>query len=475
MSDHEPKIAALLAYEAGELSPEGRRRVEAHLGTCEVCREALASMRVYDELVRDVKAEPVPEPDWSRMELALRREARRARRRIGPAVWVGLAAAAAAVLAFLYTQRGAPEETLVEAPRVEPGEARPEPARLRITGEVTAVVQGVSGGTDVLDPVEVGTPVREEMRIATASGALAHLRFYEGTGVVVQPDTLVKVEELREGRVTLALLEGAVASEVTPLGEGDRYAVRAGDYTVRVRGTRFAVVHGESGTAVTVDEGVVEVLRGGEVVATVAAPGIWRSDDDVEPIGEGQVPEPLALAPEAAGWPVLELPEIDWVRSWQVRGRELPPGAIAMRVPAGDCDVSALGDHGRSWRGRIVLAGEGQLLEPEAIRPSAPEVRVGTLAPALIAPVVERGKHGLRRCQRQVDLETGQTVVGQFTLRVTIGRTGEVQRAELASQGEPPPAAYRECVLSQVGNWTFPPPTGGIVTFEQPLRVGTVQ
>lgn len=477
---HSPKIAALLAYDAGVLKPEGRRRVEAHLAGCDACREALASMRVYDALVRDVRAEPVPEPDWSRMELALRREARdasrRASRRAGPAVWIGIAAAAAAGLGFFLLRPGGPT-TVVEAPTfgVEgPVErAAPEPDREPVTGEVTAVVEDVQGGAGVLEALEVGAEVHEGMRLVTGAQAFAQVRFFDGTGAVLRPDTSVRVEELRVGRVVLELEHGTVANEVASLGEGDRYVVRAGEYEACVRGTRFAVTHTEVGTAVTVDEGVVEVFGDGEILETIRAPGTWRSSGGVEPVPEGEVPAPLALSEASGGWPVLRLPAVDWVRGWEVAGVELPPGTLAMRVPPGDVDVAARGDGGRSWRSRIRVGDEGHFVEADAIRPGAPPVRTGYLAPELIAPVVRRGQRGLARCQEQVDRETGRTVIGRFTLRVTIGRTGEVQHAQLLSSAEPPPRDFRQCVLSEVRNWTFPAPTGGIVTFEQPLNLGT--
>ncbi|MDQ3033584.1 MAG: zf-HC2 domain-containing protein, partial [Myxococcota bacterium] len=73
---HAPKIAALRALSERALSPRARLRIERHLATCDVCRRALASITLYRRTVEDVREAEPPELDWSRMELALAREAR---------------------------------------------------------------------------------------------------------------------------------------------------------------------------------------------------------------------------------------------------------------------------------------------------------------------------------------------------------------------------------------------------------------
>ncbi|MEO0324259.1 MAG: zf-HC2 domain-containing protein, partial [Myxococcota bacterium] len=76
---HAPKLRALEALDAGALSPEGERRLRAHLATCARCQRAQASMHLYGALTGELRAEdalrrrPV---DFARMELPLRHEAR---------------------------------------------------------------------------------------------------------------------------------------------------------------------------------------------------------------------------------------------------------------------------------------------------------------------------------------------------------------------------------------------------------------
>jgi hypothetical protein len=270
------------------------------------------------------------------------------------------------------------------------------------------------------------------------------------------------------------LSRGSVSNVVASLGDGDVYEVHADPYVVQVRGTKFVVVHGDGGTAVTVDEGVVAVLRDGELVELLEAPASWRSSDGVQAVPAGAVSEPVGATADAAGWPALRLARVTWVTSWHVGARELPPGELAMRVPPGTLHVEGRGDRSKVWRAELVMGPLGQTIDEGEIRPAAPAVRVGELAPELIAPVVRNGQRQLRRCQQDVDRETGITVTGNFTLRVTIGRTGEVQRAELVPvRASETPPAFEQCILDRVRGWTFPPPTGGIVTFEQPLNYST--
>ncbi|NOY94067.1 MAG: zf-HC2 domain-containing protein, partial [Deltaproteobacteria bacterium] len=102
MSAHAPKIRALLAYEAGELSQAGRERLERHLAGCDICREQWVAMQTYGELSQAIRAAEIPSLDYGRMELALRREARAHTKGTGRgATWAVLALAAAVLLGVL--------------------------------------------------------------------------------------------------------------------------------------------------------------------------------------------------------------------------------------------------------------------------------------------------------------------------------------------------------------------------------------
>ena len=78
IGEHAPKRMALEAYADGLLSDEGSARLERHLETCEICREALAQRRSYDELI-DASRASAPTIDWERssIDAVLSAEARR--------------------------------------------------------------------------------------------------------------------------------------------------------------------------------------------------------------------------------------------------------------------------------------------------------------------------------------------------------------------------------------------------------------
>jgi len=462
-----------MAYDAEVLTDEGRRRVEAHLSGCDVCREALAAMRVYDTLLADVAEEPVPLPDYPRMELPLRREARKAAasiedmQRIVPA---SLLAVAAAALFFLWV--GGHVDDLsphVQRGVMEPADLRPEPSRASAMAELTLV-----SGTVHVDGVRAEAPgveVGEGGVVIADERSEAHLRFAEGTGVVVEAHSEVALQELAVGRVVLNLAHGTVDSEVAHLGHGDRYEVHAGHYMIRVRGTRFAVTRKVEDVAVVVSEGVVEVVRDGRVEAVVEAPGAWRSGFAVW--GDADVKRPTALEADAADWPILRVTAPAGSRAVRMGAQTYASEGLAFRVPPGETSVELIGPDGALTTRLYQVAATGEVSEGGALAPDAPEAREGYLAPTLIAPTVRAGMRRLEGCHGQ-EARRGEAPSGIFSLRVTIGLTGSVARAQLLQRaGEAPSRAFRQCVVQEARRWTFPPPTGGTVTFDQPLRFTT--
>jgi hypothetical protein len=469
---HAPKVAALLAYDADLLSAEGVRRIEAHLEVCDVCRETVASMRVYDAVVNEARRASAPTIDYSRMELALRREARATASALrspdagGGNAWLAAALlAAAAVLLVVLPGEPAPPPPDSERSSDRAPTALPPP----VLGEITATVGLTTYEPAVDRELRVGDPVRAGMGLATDAASEAHVRLADGTGVQLLEHTRLRVDELRDGRVRLELVDGAVSNEVADLGDGDRYEVRAGPWVVSVHGTRFSVRHQRGALAVEVTEGVVEVRFHERLVRRLSAPATWSSDPGLSPAG---VAEPIGLGPGSDDWPVVEIAENDAVSEWQVGDRRLPAGRIAMRAPVGDLDVVGWADGRVALRRVVAVLRDGARLAPEPVAPDAPAVRIGTLEPELIAPVVQRGQHRLRQCKNLAD--RGETeVFGRFTLQITIDRTGAVRRANLVTLSGQTSESFVACVLGQARGWAFPPPTGGIVNVDVPLRFQT--
>lgn len=190
-------------------------------------------------------------------------------------LWPPLAAAAAVLLAFAatvwWTRAG--------------DDVGPMARVAAISG--TAEVRGRDGWTAVDDARAVQLPAR--VRVAaesTASVALAR-----GADVRLEPGTDLWVHE---GGVTLA--RGAAVHRVAP-GRG-AYDVELGAYRAVVLGTRFWTARDEHGASVCVMEGVVEVRRREETLATLRAGEGWRSGASAPPFRSSLpcAPRPVARA-----------------------------------------------------------------------------------------------------------------------------------------------------------------------------------
>ncbi len=470
---HQAKVAALLCYDADALSPEGTRRIEAHLEVCATCREALAAMRVFEDLRTDVADEPLPMPDWTRMAPQLQWEAKRVAKGIRDqqqAPWaMGLALAAVVLLGLGINGRVASDPP--SAGNAGAPVARAEAPRAHSTAEVTLAAGDVTVNGEVA--TQPGATLSQGATVTTGARSEAHLRFASGTGVVVYEGSEIAIADLSLGRVRIELGEGTVASEVAPLGAGDRYEVVAGPYRVAVRGTRFSVSRQGDGVAVVVDEGVVEVFRGAFLEARVPAPSRWQSGFSVT--GPEAVTRPAAISEEAGSWPTLQVSIGTTARRVRIGERFYDvDGSLALRVPAGPVRVGYFGSPGTAPATSIIDVGPlGARAEGAPLTGDAPRVARGYLAPALIAPPVRAGMRRLQGCHEQ-EARRGDAPSGVFALRVTIGLMGDVQRAQLIQRaGDAPSALFRRCVVDEAKRWNFPPPTGGTVTFEQPLRFTT--
>jgi hypothetical protein len=455
-----PKLAALLAYEANELSADGRRRLEKHLERCDVCSETRRSMKVYDALAKDVRrVEPTLDGG---VEMVLRREAKRISkqtraialqpRQIAYGAAGALAAAAAFVLGITQI------DVAPEAARRERDRVAPTVETASIAGEITAAggeayVRRIAG----LVPASVGEPVRESDVLETRNGRI-HARLGSGTGIVLAPATAIRVVRLRDGETQVALDHGRLSNAVAALEDDQRYSVVAGDWRVEVKGTRFSVSKGDSGFGLALDEGKVELFHKEELVAVLEAPARFGVID-------GDVDEPAAIATAAASWPIMRLPDIGATR-WSIGDLNVEgSGPLALRVAPGELSVAAYRDSLETFRSVVPVSGDFAF-EPPAQAVNAPAQRVGELPPDAIASVVRREAPRLVRCQERTE------AIGNYRLLVTIGLRGDVVGARLVGANASP--ELTACVLERVREWQFPTPAhAGVVRFEVPLRFGT--
>lgn len=128
------------------------------------------------------------------------------------------------------------------------------------------------------------------VRLRTPDAAPLRLQLPSGDTLTATAGARFDVRDAHPDARAVEVERGTVLFAVRPLSEGQSFEVRAGENTVRVRGTVFSVTREEGRTSVHVYEGRVEVQRGPERTA-IDAGQMW------EP---GHLPRALEAAPLAA-------------------------------------------------------------------------------------------------------------------------------------------------------------------------------
>ncbi len=180
---------------------------------------------------------------------------------------------------------------------------RREPVKARVTavsGNVTANDEKIAAGADVAGGASV----------ATGAASFATIELVDGSRLLLQPNSRIKVEDLARHRYTettetrLRLERGRMESVVvkTPRAR-PHFSVVTPTATIGVRGTRFRVGADEQGatTQTEVTDGTVAVGDGGKSTAVPAGYGVIAE-------AGGKVSAPVALlpAPELGGLPTLQ-------------------------------------------------------------------------------------------------------------------------------------------------------------------------
>jgi hypothetical protein len=209
---------------------------------------------------------------------------------------VALAAACAAALAFLVTERG--QQTPVAAPPVTASAPVIEPLAAPVALE-----------TDEADSDEVKTRKHKAPRTLVVQArpqALAageEVALADGTRVRLAEESAAAVSAPESGRTVVALARGEVGVSVTKRRPGERFEVRAGRYAFRVVGTRFTVEIAGGAARLAVAEGIVVVTDGDLELGRFVAGETWS--------GSVAPPAPSAEGPPAAVEPArVEAPEV---------------------------------------------------------------------------------------------------------------------------------------------------------------------
>jgi ferric-dicitrate binding protein FerR (iron transport regulator) len=490
---HAPKLLALEAYASGLLSTAGAARVERHLGACARCNQALAEVRSYALLREDAERSDVPLLDWNRFEAALDASPSQAAAQAGAALrtqpvprrsgklialaWPVLAIAATLVFAWIgmsgqpVPEASAPARTLPAAAPAMLGDALIAQVTL-LAGSVTLEQDGVTR------PLTLSSEVREGAHLITGPGAALHVTWSSGTGVALGESSSLRLAKLRRDEVELDLEQGSVVNQVHILAAGQRYAVRSGELSAHVRGTRFTVERQAAsaspalqGDRVAVQEGRVEVQRAGQVLALLTPGQSYEHPkrDKPAPVVQQSVHGAVALH---ADWGTLQLPALGDLHAWIIDGQPIAPhGGLSLRLPLGSTQLTFEDARGQIRSVAIDLRERITTLEPVALaKLVAPkEARSGHLEPEQISRVIKAGVEPLRRCYER-GLRVLPSLAGKLVLSVRVGADGRVTRAE--PKGSELPLEVSRCISQEAGRMVFPKPEGGgAVSFEVPLNL----
>lgn len=181
---------------------------------------------------------------------------------------------------------------------------RREPASARVTA-VSGDVRGDGGA------LKVGDTVAPHAQLVTGAQSFATIELIDGSRLVLQPDSRIKVEELSRYRGTglpetrLRLDAGRVESVVTKTAAPrPKYMINTPTATIGVRGTRFRVgadeASGASRTEVTDGAVGVQGSAADKTAAVAAGYGVVA-----EPGGKVSAPTALLPAPDLTGLPGL--------------------------------------------------------------------------------------------------------------------------------------------------------------------------
>lgn len=195
--------------------------------------------------------------------------------------------------------------------RLNPGTTLRIPVTLLRREAVGARVTAVAGDVTANDKkIAAGADIGGGTQIVTGAASFATIELVDGSRLVLQPESRVKVEELSRHRYSettetrLRLERGRMESVVVKTSRArPGYSVVTPTATIGVRGTRFRVGADDQGGAsqAEVTDGAVAVGNGGKSTAVPAGYGVVAG-------AGGRVSAPVALlpAPDLGGLPAVQ-------------------------------------------------------------------------------------------------------------------------------------------------------------------------
>jgi ferric-dicitrate binding protein FerR (iron transport regulator) len=269
---------------AGRAMAAAAQAFDAHLPTCEGCREELARTRSVRALLSAYTPVEPTDLDWTRLDRKVLAALSGAKAR--PAAWLlellpslTVGSLAAAVL-LVWLARSPPRKPLEISVAMRPGTGA-----LAVGLGPDSLAQAPGAAPALL---EASPLVSAGSKLYSGAGSIS-LQTAAATGIHLARESQAVLERLAEGDTALRLLDGLMLAEVKPLAPSQRFEVRAGDLVVRVHGTSFAVERREGLTLVSVVRGLVEVGRDGAGSKLLTGPGTLAIPDGAP------LPEPVDL------------------------------------------------------------------------------------------------------------------------------------------------------------------------------------
>lgn len=270
----------------GRLDPAASVRLHAHLESCSACRERAALWGWLTPELRAAAPEPLNALAARRIQVEIEHrlsvpdQTPRERRR--PALWVPAALVAlGAAAAIAIALRGA---------------GHPVPGARRGAASYATVAQVRGSLTSAAGPLAARAAVPSGQPLALADGAQAELSLARGTTVTIVGPARLELDGTA-GATAIRLDGGRLAAAVAHRLAGETFTVLTRDLRVAVRGTKFSVTAGASGSRVAVEEGVVVVAFADGRTRSVAA----GETASTEPAGRAP-----AMPPDSGPRPLIQ-------------------------------------------------------------------------------------------------------------------------------------------------------------------------
>ncbi|HEX7699141.1 MAG TPA: FecR domain-containing protein, partial [Kofleriaceae bacterium] len=353
-----------------------RAEMDRHAATCTKCDRARVRVQRVSDTFPILRHKAPPELGWDSIRARVHWAVSKAKRATGEQPmahrrWLPILVGAVAVAAGglgVYWVKGSSVAPVVATHAPEPATpvtpvtpATPVIALVsRISGDVMIDGAHLDATATFKSPLGTGTV------LATGDGRV-DLQFGEASAFALGPHSTLELRSFDSDTIEL-VVDGAVDLEVAPRTKHQRFFVVAGDATVEVRGTRFAVKHDATGTLVSCQHGLVAVRANGATTTELAVgtarkafvpAGHAITESRAVPLTAEELTTLAVTAPWATpGWNpdfAARTASLDVVaaapcRAVRIDGIELGAAPFAMRATPGRHTIEAADSTGRFRR-----------------------------------------------------------------------------------------------------------------------------